>query len=364
MDHMTLQWNNLGGTELERDKQLQSDWDRLNATRGNLPFMSAGAIALALRVFGSGSERLLVGRGSTEVEAMFLLKRAKAMQWETFQPSQLPLGAWVADARHDLHGLALELVRGQLGSSLGLSVTQIDPLVAERKPDTDRVRHSDYIDTGWVALDEFPDFDSYWAARGKNLRQNMRKQRNKLAAEGVALAMKVFREPGDMALAIKEYGDLESSGWKAASGTSIHPDNAQGRFYRALLEEAARQGEAAVYKYLFDDKVVAVNLCLQRGETLIVLKTTYDESIKQFSPAFLLRENELQEIYREGKVKRIEYFGRMMDWHTKLTDNKRTVYHLTVYRWPLLMRLAEMRRNQLVNSQTESSTDESTKAEP
>jgi hypothetical protein len=37
---------------------------------------------------------------------------------------------------------------------------------------------------------------------------------------------------------------------------------------------------------------------------------------------------------------------------------------LTVYRWPLLMRLAEMRRNQLVNSQTESSTDESTKAEP
>jgi CelD/BcsL family acetyltransferase involved in cellulose biosynthesis len=361
---MTLQWNNLARTELEQDKQLQSHWDRLNATRGDLPFMSARAITLALRIFGSGTERLLVGRGSSDVEAMFLLKRTKAMQWETFQPSQLPLGAWVADARHDVQALALELVRGPLGSSLGLSVTQIDPLVAERKPDTDRVRHSDYIDTGWVALDEFPDFDSYWAARGKNLRQNMRKQRNKLAAEGVALAMKVFREPDDMALAIKEYGDLESAGWKAASGTSIHPDNAQGRFYLALLEEAARHGEAAVYKYFFDDKVVAVNLCLQRGDTLIVLKTTYDESIKQFSPAFLLRENELQEIYRDGKIKRIEYFGRMMDWHTKLTDKTRTVYHMTVYRWPLLLRLAEMRRHQLAARQTAAAADEPTKTTP
>ena len=56
---MTLQWNNLGGTELERDKQLQSDWDRLNATRGNLPFMSAGAIALALRVFKARQQATL-----------------------------------------------------------------------------------------------------------------------------------------------------------------------------------------------------------------------------------------------------------------------------------------------------------------
>lgn len=341
---MTLQWTNIAASSLVQDTQLQTDWDRLNATRGNLPFMSAKAITLALRIFGAGSERLLIGRSGPQAQAMLLLKRAKGMQWETFQPSQLPLGAWVADAGQDLQTLALELCRGPLGFSLSVSITQVDPFVAERKPDTERIRHSDYIDTGWIDLKEAADFESYWAARGKNLRQNMRKQRNKLAAEGVALNMKVLRTTGEMADAIKQYGELESAGWKASNGTSIHPDNAQGRFYQELLENASLDGEAVVYMYLFDDKVVAVNLCLLRGGTLIVLKTTYDESIKQFSPAFLLRENELQEIYAEGQVKRIEYFGRLMDWHTKLTDNKRTLYHLTLYRWPMIKRLVEVRR--------------------
>ena len=86
------------------------------------------------------------------------------------------------------------------------------------------------------------------------------------------------------------------------------------------MEHASLRGEAVVYQYQFDDRVVAMNLCLSRQGELVVLKTTYDESIKTFSPAFLLRENELQEIYRTGKIKRIEYFGRLMDWHTKLTD--------------------------------------------
>jgi hypothetical protein len=34
-----------------------------------------------------------------------------------------------------------------------------------------------------------------------------------------------------------------------------------------------------------------------------------------------------------------------MEWHTKLTDLKRTLHHCTVYRFPALKRLAEMRRN-------------------
>ena len=77
---------------------------------------------------------------------------------------------------------------------------------------------------------------------------------------------------------------------------------------------------------------------------LVVLKTTYDESIRQLSPAFLLRESELQEIFAQGQVRRIEYFGRLMDWHTKMTPNKRTLYHLTAYRWPMLKLLALARR--------------------
>lgn len=339
---LQIRWENFAASALQPNVKLSQDWDRLNAERRNLPFMTSDAIRSALNILGDSTERLLVGYADTNVVAMFLLTPQGKFQWRTFQPSQVPLGAWVARADLDLMSLTRSLVRGPLGFCLALSITQVDPLVASRAEDTPDTQTLDYIDTGWIDIEGT--FEDYWAARGKNLRQNMRKQRVKLAADGVKLTMQVLREHADMAPAIANYGKLESAGWKAQSGTAIHPDNAQGRFYRELLEHASLRGEAAVYQYLFDDRVVAMNLCLLSQGTLVVLKTTYDESIKTLSPAFLLREEELQDIYREGQIKRMEYFGKVMDWHTKLSDKKRTVYHLTAYRWPFVRKLAEARR--------------------
>ena len=340
-----LDWKNLPATALQQDEGLLQDWDRLNATRGDLPFLAGEAIVSALTILGDGCERLLVAHRDNEVIAMFLLVQQGKLKWQTFQPSQLPLGGWVAQAAVPLQDITRSLLSGPLGFCLVLSITQVDPRVAQREADAPDSQTNDYIDTGWIDIDG--SFDEYWAARGKNLRQNMRKQRSKLLAEGVAVSMQVLREHADMAPAIARYGVMESAGWKAGKGTAIHPDNAQGRYYRELLEQASVRGEAVVYQYLFGDRVVAMNLCLERAGTLVVLKTTYDESIQSFSPAFLLRETELQEIYRDGRIKRMEYFGRLMDWHTKLTSQKRTLFHLTMYRWPFLKKLAEARRHKV-----------------
>lgn len=345
MSKIHIHWENLPASSLHQEAELLPAWDRLNTVRGDLPFLTGDAIVSTLKILGDGNERLLVGYDGTRVVAMFLLNRLGKFQWRTFQPSQLPLGAWVADADLQLLDIAHSLLRGPLGFCLGLSITQVDPLIAPRAQDSSDSHHTDYIDTGWIDIEG--SFDEYWSARGKNLRQNMRKQRVKLAADGVRLSMHVLRNHAEMASAVARYGSMESSGWKAQKGTAIHPDNAQGRYYRELLEHASHRGEAVVYQYLFDDCVVAMNLCLLRHGTLVVLKTTYDESIQTYSPAFLLRENELQEIYREGQIKRVEYFGRLMEWHTRLTDKKRTLYHLTVYRWPFVKKWAEARRKRI-----------------
>ena len=335
-------WKNLPAASLQHSDQLASDWDRLNAAQRDLPFMAARAIVSTLSVFGDGTERLLIAHEGNTVRAMFVLRAQGRFRWQTFQPSQLPLGAWVSEPQVQLLDVARDMLRGPLGLCLTLSITQVDPHIAPRASDAPDCEHHDYIDTGWI--DVQGSFEEYWNARGKNLRQNMRKQRAKLLTDGVKLTMRVLRDHADMAPAIARYGKLESGGWKAQEGTAIHPDNAQGRFYRELLEQASLQNEAVVYEYLFDERTVAMNLCLERDETLVVLKTTYEESIKSFSPAFLLRESELQEIYKQDKIKHIEYFGRLMDWHTKLTEQKRTIYHLTIFRWPFLKRLNEARR--------------------
>lgn len=323
------------------------EWDRLNGQRGDVVILSARAVRTGLDVFGSGREKLVAARSQGQVVAMLVIEPQGHLQWRTFQPSQLPLGAWVASPELDLRAIGDSLLRSIPGLCLALSITQIDPRAAVRPEDTPRHRCDDYIDTAWLDIEGT--FDAYWAARGKNLRQNLRKQRNKLGTDGVRTEMRVWQAESDMAAALARYGALESAGWKAGSGTAIHPDNSQGRFYRRLLEESARAGEARVYEYLFDDRTVAMNLCLLHAGILIVLKTTYDESIRALSPASLLREEELQALFASQEVQRIEYFGRVMDWHTKLTEHRRTLYHLTCYRWEWVARLAQRRRQARAN---------------
>lgn len=341
-DATRLDWGQTPATALTGVQEMASAWDHLNGLRMNLPFMSAAAMGAALAAFGVGEERLFICRQGDRVVAMFLLVPQGRWRWTTFQPSQIPLGAWVAEPALNVQTLARSLVQGPLGACLALSITQIDPLVEPRIADGPNTQHSDYVDTAWIDIEG--SFADYWAARGKNLRQNLRKQRNKLAAEGIQTRKQLLTAPDQMAAALARYGALESSGWKADKGTSIHPDNAQGRFYTQLFVEAATRGEAVIYEYLFDDRTVAMNLGLLRDGVLVVLKTTYDESIKLFSPASLLREEELQDFFADGRVRRIEYYGSVMDWHSKLTDDKRGLHHLTHYRWPFLKKLAESRR--------------------
>lgn len=338
-----IEWQNLNCGLLSDDEQLAKAWDSLNHERSELPFLDSSVMSLALKQFGDGHERLLVGRTDNEIVAILLVVPHGKFRWMTFQPSQIPLGAWVAKRSISPSELARSICRGPLGFCLGVSLTQIDPLLAPRTTDAEDSETSDYIETAWI--DVTGSFEEYWAARGKNLRQNMRKQRNKLESDGIITKLRSHVSVAEMAACIERYGTLESVGWKAEKGTAIHPGNAQGRFYRNLFEQAAEKNEAVVYEYLFGERTVAMNLCLLRHGVLIVLKTTYDETIPStYSPAFLLRQEELMTFFGNNRVKRIEYFGRLMDWHTKLTENKRTLYHLTVYRSSLIKKLAQWRR--------------------
>ncbi|MBV8502237.1 MAG: GNAT family N-acetyltransferase [Paucibacter sp.] len=337
-----LQWNHLPAAALANGSEHRRDWDALNSQRGAWPFLDAAAVALALTEFGTGQERLLIGRDGAQVRAMFVLAPQGPLRWQTFQPSQLPLGCWAAAEGLDLADLSRQLLRGPLGLCLAVTVTQIDPQMATRGDDAADTEHVDYIETGWVTLQA--DFESYWAARGKNLRQNVRKQHNRLSAAGRITEMRTLTRRADMARAIEEYGRLESAGWKAGGGTAIQAGNAQGRFYLALLEQAADRGEALVYQYLFDGRIVATDLCLRRDDVMTILKTTYDEAEHANSPATLLREEQMRHCFDTG-LQRLEYFGRYMEWHSRWTDTKRTLYHLGVFRWAWLKRLARARRS-------------------
>jgi hypothetical protein len=139
--------------------------------------------------------------------------------------------------------------------------------------------------------------------------------------------------------AVHIFAQLESRGWKSAGGTAIIPDGPQSRFYSGMLTRFAKRGAAEVWQLRYGDRVVACDLCITHDATLIVLKTTYDEAEADTSPAALMRYHALQELYAERRMRRLEFYGPMMDWHKRLTDKSRLMYHRNIYRWDWLKSL-------------------------
>ena len=72
---------------------------------------------------------------------------------------------------------------------------------------------------------------------------------------------------------------------------------------------------------------------------MIILKTTYDETERATSPAHLMRHESLTDIFDNARFRRIEFYGRVKAWHTKLTEDVRTMFHVNRYRWPILANL-------------------------
>ena len=146
------------------------------------------------------------------------------------------------------------------------------------------------------------------------------------------MRLQVSRQAAEVAEAIEQYASLEGAGWKAGAGSAV--GGAQARYYRAMLEAFCRRGAGCIYRYWFGTQLVAIDLCIEDGEQLIVLKTTYDEAAAAdgLSPALLMREEALRALFDEGRLQRLEFYGRVMEWHTRWTKQVRTLYHVNYYR--------------------------------
>lgn len=324
---------------IARLAEYSTQWDELVRSIPGTPFLECAFVQPLIDVFGTGEERLCLLRSNPNgpLKAAAIMQRGRKGLWQTFQPSQLPLGALVLDGSIDFLAACGDLTNQLPGITLGLGLSQLDSRLHPRPDDSPTLRTQDYIQTSWVDIDGT--FEAYWDARGKNLKQNTRKQRNKLAAEGIETRIECITRPEDVPKAIEDYGVLESTGWKAADGTAILPDNDQGRFYRKMLEEFCNEGRGRIYRYWFGEKVVAMDLCIHDDEAIVILKTAYDESFKTVSPSTLMRQEEFQQLFEENRFARIEFYGKVMEWHTRWTTQSRAIYHTTSYRWAWLKRL-------------------------
>ncbi|MFQ5535280.1 MAG: GNAT family N-acetyltransferase [Sphingomonadales bacterium] len=309
-------------------------WGALNAEVNGSPLLDPTFLEISLQHFSRGGELIAAYGDTRSPAALAIMARTGRFSWQTFQPAQAPLGAWLCRPDLELKTAMADLVAALPGPSLVAAISQQDPDLSARPKDGGSLRTFDYIETARITLPN--SFDTYWAARGKNLRHTMKRQRNLLAREGIESRLEIVTAENRMAAAVKDYGALESRSWKADEGGAIHASNLQGRFYTALMQAFSRHNRAAVYRYWYDDRLVASDLCIHDDRVFIILKTTYDGAEKKTSPAHLMRQESFRKILADRRFKTIEFYGRAMDWHHKWSDEIRRMHHVNCYRWPVL----------------------------
>lgn len=325
---------------ISKFKEHAGNWDRLNQAGAQSPLLTAIFMAPLLKEFGTGDELLAICRPSEPV-AMAILRRQSQIAWETFQPSQAPLGAWLQMPEIDTEELAQSLMKALPGFVMALGITQLDPDMVKRPKDSAALKTIDYIPTARITIEG--SFEQYWAKRGKNLRHNLKRQRNQLTKQGIEMRVETITSPSEVVAAVTEYSRLETAGWKAESGTAVRTNDAQGRFYIQLLQDHCAQGHGRIYRFWLGGKIVASDLCVDNGGTFVILKTGYDETASNVSPALQMRMEYFRDLFESG-LHRIEFYGRVMDWHIKWSDEIRTMYHINCFRSPVIAALDRVRR--------------------
>jgi hypothetical protein len=313
-------------------------WDALNHSCYNHILMDSRFVGASLRCFG-GDQVLMATTENFASGGMALLSKTGPGIWQTFQPAQVPLGLLMLGRDQAIQETMMELLSSLPGPAVQLGIMQQDPDFSPLSaiPSGPRVEFLDYIQTPRLIISG--SFEEYWDSRSKNLKHNLTRQRKRLAEQGRRLDLLVHRDPESVRGAVREFGLLESKGWKGQEGTAIEEINLQGQFYREVLEAFCATGEGLVYQLALDGKVVASDLCLARGGMLVVLKTAYDETIEKVSPALLMRQDILQVLFEEKMIRVVEFYGKVLDWHLKWTDQVRGMYHVNLFRNTLVARL-------------------------
>ncbi len=305
-------------------------WNGLNARRfDGHPLLTGAFVDGLLRHFGEGTEHLCVLEVDGVVEAMCVLQPSSRWQWTTFRPPQAQVGCLLLADQGALAGL-LESLPGWV---VALDLMCVDPRVSGQltAPSPSFQRH--HAQTMTVVMHGYSE---YLANRSGKLRNNLRRYAKKIDADGQSIRYEVITDPTEVGSAVVRYAQLESRGWKAASGTALDPSGDQIRFYAGLLVAAAQRRESSVHEMWIGSTLAASRLALRSEHMTVMLKTTYDETLARYAPGRLLLAEALRVMADRGKGHAVEFYTDASADQLAWATDSRSIYDMRLYRGGLI----------------------------
>ena len=114
-------------------------------------------------------------------------------------------------------------------------------------------------------------------------RKEYRRQRKRLAELG-RLEFRTLRKGGEVDDWLKEFLDLEASGWKAREGQALGLNADHRNFVLAAAQLGFARGQVLLQGLFLDGRPVAMLLSFLAGSGGFAFKIAYDETLAKYSP--------------------------------------------------------------------------------
>jgi hypothetical protein len=161
-------------------------------------------------------------------------------------------------------------------------------------------------------------------------RGDLRRAERRAEQEGTVAAEVRAPAEAEAPAVLEEFFEVEAAGWKGHKGTALAGDPDRRRFFDEYARAAAADGSLRVPVLRIGDETAAMQLAVEQGRRLWLLKIGYDERFARCSPGSLLLLETLRWASGAG-LEAVELLGRQEPWTGQWTDEARDCVALHAY---------------------------------
>jgi CelD/BcsL family acetyltransferase involved in cellulose biosynthesis len=136
----------------------------------------------------------------------------------------------------------------------------------------------------------------------KNTRKGTLRLRRKLSAIGDVQTEHFGgdQSPAGYHTLTQQFVELEMAGWKGKAETAFGSDPRSEAFFLEMCGRMLVEGKLTIARTTLDGKPIAIACDLLCGDRGAHFKTTFDESLQQFSPGVILEIDSLEHLHHQG----------------------------------------------------------------
>ncbi len=172
----------------------------------------------------------------------------------------------------------------------------------------------------WLLIDR--PWEDFEAGISSSRRSSLRRARRRLDQMGEVQIQVESPTEETVESYLREFVNVEATGWKGRLGTAIQSDPRSARFFTSYVHAAARTGALRFFFLRVDGQAVAGILAVEHARRLWVLKVGFDETWAHCSPGILLMHEAIRWAFSKG-LSDFEFLGTDEPWIHMWTSARR-----------------------------------------